>query len=172
VVQQDKNVEAFRAVDQQLRDNDFDAIALTPDHKYQTWYAVLLSSFALLIGAETVEYAYANYAFGMRSVRFAVFTAHLVLVADIDTEEDVVPVAQVVTRRSLSSMRLSASARIDAKDRQSYEWPGTLNLVLTYPDLPKPIEIVSDGVDRFELRKPSRLVVLIQGLSADLAASS
>lgn len=172
VVLQDKNTEAYRAIDQQLRTDSFYAVALTPAHKYEAWYAELLSSFALLVGGETVEYAYANFAIEMRDVRIVVFTTHLVLVADVDREEDGVPVVQAASRRSLTSMRLSASAPVDAKERRPYEWPGTLTIQLTYPGLSKVVEIVADGADRFQYEKPTPIVALVEGLGADLGANT
>ena len=68
-------------------------------------------------------------------------------------------------------MRLSASERIDARESRFYEWPGTLNLVLTYRDFMDSIEIVADGASPYAIDHPTPIVTLIEGLSADLANS-
>jgi hypothetical protein len=156
-------------INRHLGVTDFDSITLTSENKYESWYATLLSSIALLISGEEVVYANINYGEPVTDVRIVVFTSGLVVVAEVDPSADGVPVARVVGRRSLVGMKLSASERIDARDRRSYEWPGMLNLVLTYSDLPDPIEIVTSGVNRYAVDKPTAIISLIRSLSADLA---
>jgi len=98
-----------------------------------------------------------------------VITTDLVLVADVDPNMDGVPVVRTVGRRSLVEITLSASERIDARDRRSHEWPGMLTLVLTYRDLADQIEIVESGVNVYAVDKPAPIVTLIQDLRSDLS---
>jgi hypothetical protein len=168
---QQNHLAITNAIDQYLGIDDSISITRTDENKYQPWYAFLLSTIALLTSGEEVTYAYLNYGEPIADVRIVVFTTNLVLVADVDPEADTVPVARAAKRSSLVGMKLSASERIDARDRRSLEWPGTLNLVLTYPDLPGLIEIVASGVNRYAVREPAPIISLIEGLSADLANS-
>lgn len=68
-------------------------------------------------------------------------------------------------------MTLSASERIDAQDGRSHEWPGVLNLRLTFRDLPSPVEVVGDGKSSHGSDEASAIVKLIEGLGIDLARS-
>ncbi|WP_105034136.1 hypothetical protein [Cryobacterium aureum] len=171
MAQQSKHFDISTAIDLHLSNYNFDAVSLTSEHKYQPWYATLLSTVALLVADEEVIYAHSNYGVPKTDVRIVVFTNNLVVVADVDPNADVVPVARSVPRGSLVGMKLSASERIDTRDRRSNEWPGTLNLVLTYPRLPDSIEIVESGVNRYAADQSAPIVTLIEGLSADLAHS-
>jgi hypothetical protein len=170
-MKQEKHTKAYRAVDAFLRDDTFDAFALTVDHKYESWYAMLLSELALLIGEDTVEYAYPNYELSMPDAQVLVFTSSLLLVADINTEFDGAPTTRGISRRSLVSIELTTAARADAEDARAYEWPGNLHMVLTYRGLPKPIELVGEGSNRFAIREASPLVNLIDALRRDLGTS-
>lgn len=131
-------------------------------------HATLLSTIALLVAEEEVIYAYSDYGQPITDVSIVVFTTNLVLVAAVDPRADGVPVARAAQRRSLIGMKLSASERIDARDRRSHEWPGMLNLVLTYRDLTGAIEIVANGVDRYAVDQSAPIVTLVEGLSAVL----
>ena len=171
MTQHPKHLEVTRAIDLQLSNDRFNAVTRTSANKYQPWYAMLLSTMALLAAEEKVIFAHSDYEPTMAKVRIVVFTTNLVLVADIDPNVDGVPVANVARRRSLVGLRLSASERIDAYESRSYEWPGTLNLVLTYRDFMDSIEIVADGASPYAIDHPTPIVTLIEGLSADLANS-
>jgi hypothetical protein len=151
-----------------LRDR-FDELALTDQGKYKPWYATYLTSAALIAGGEPVEYAFANFEPAMPDIRITVFTTNLVIVTQIDTEFDGVPVARGVSRGSLRTIDLSASERIDSRDRRSHEWPGSVVLKLHYRDLQDPVEIAGKGLNAYRLGEPSALVTLVKALSADLA---
>ena len=172
MTQQSQHVEVTKAIDMYLRaNNEFDDVALTPDRRhYQSWYARFLSTVSLLIAGEEVVYAYSNVAYGATAATFAVFTTNLVIVADIDFDADGTPVARAVGRDALKAMKLSASERIDAREGRSFEWPGTLNLVLTYDSLIEPIEIVISGANPYAVEQASPIVALIESLSADLGS--
>jgi hypothetical protein len=170
MTQQDKHLETSRAIDEYLLQDEFKQVAVDDRNRYEDWYAILLSTIVLLIADEEVRYAYVDYEPSMPDIRISVFTTNLVVFAEVDVNADGVPVARVVPRRSLLHMKLSSSGRIDARERQAFDWPGTLNLQLRYPELPKIIEVVVSGVNRYAVREPSAIVGLIEGLSADLAA--
>lgn len=170
MAQKPKHLEVPGAIDRHLSDSFYSA-SRAPDGMYQPWYALLLSSIALLAANEEVLYAYSDSESSTTDYHIIVFTTNLVLIASIDPELDGVPTINAVRRRSLIGMKLSASERIDARDRRAYEWPGVLNLALTYSDLPNRIEIVARGAARYNIQEPSPIVALIEGLSADLAAN-
>lgn len=169
ITQQPEHNEVAEAIDEFLLRDRFDELALTDQRKYEAWYATYLTSAALAAGGEPVEYAYANFAPSMSDIRITVFTPKLVMVAHIDTEFDGVPVVRTIPRRSLQTMELSASERIDSRDRRSHEWPGSIVLKLHYQDLKDPIEIVGEGVNVYRVSEPSALVRLVKALSADLS---
>lgn len=172
--QQKLHSEIVREIDNCLLRDDWGGIAsaaFDAHGKYQDWYASFLTATALLAYGENVVFAYASQGPEEPDRRVVVFTTNLVLVADIDTEADGVPVVRVARRRSLVSFKLSASERIDARDGRSNEWPGTINLVLVFRDLDKPIEVIGNGANLYAVDKPSSLVSLVRGLSADLATA-
>jgi len=169
VTQQPKHFETSSSIDNFLRRDNFDDIALTSKHKYEHWYATLLTSIALLAAEDDVQYAYANYQPTMPDVRISVFTTNLVIVAEVDTTSDGVPVVEAVPRTSLASIMLSTSEKIDAREGRSYEWPGAINLRLTYRGLKKSIEIIVDGMNHYAADKPSPVVAFIESLTADIA---
>ncbi|NQX35692.1 hypothetical protein [Herbiconiux sp. VKM Ac-2851] len=100
------------------------------------------------------------------------FTTNVVLVADVDPDLDGVLTVKAAKRSSLIGMTLSTSERIDAHERLSHDWPGVLDLVPTYSDLSSRIAIVANGAYRYNIKEPSPIVTLIEGLSADLASKS
>lgn len=172
MTRQPKHSEITAAIDLHLSGDNFNAVSRTPGHKYERWYATLLSTIALLVAEEEVVYAHTDYEPGMEDARIVVFTTNLVVLADVDLDLDGVPVAHVAPRRSLAGMKLSASERIDARDGRSYTWPGNLNLVLTYSGLPSPIEIIAAGANPFAVDQAAPIVTLIEGLSRDLARTA
>ena len=167
--QQEKHRATSSAISDFLLNDSFGRAVLDQKNNYHDWYAYLLSTLALLIADEKVEYAYVDHEPTMPDVHVAVFTTNLVIVADVDVNTDGVPVARAVPRHSLRSMKLSTAARIDASDRRAYDWPGIISLTLEYRDLAKPIEIVANGINPYAVRQPSALVNLIGHLGADLA---
>ena len=169
MTQQEKHSKVATEVDRHILTGGFEAAALDDNYKYRDWYAWLLSDIALLLSFDEVIFAHTNFESEDSEFDLYVFTERLVVVARIDTTLDGVPIVQALPRRSLRSMVLSASERIDARDRRSHEWPGVLALRLTYPDLSRPIEIVANGSNPHNYKEPAAIVRLIESLSADLA---
>ena len=169
MTQQERHLKVAAEIDYYVLRDAFEVEALSDQQNYEDWYASLLSAIALLISTDKVVFAYTDFASGMSDFKLYVFTTKLVVVAEVDPAADAVPVVQAVSRRSLKSMKLSAADRIDAREGRSHEWPGALSLVLTFRDLLKPVEIVGDGKNPLDIKQPSALVNLIEGLSSDLA---
>lgn len=171
MTQESKHHERAAEIDTYLGGDAFDSVSLTPENRYQPWYAKLLSSIALLCGNEKVVFAYSDYEPEATDVRIVVFTNHLVLIGDIEPAIDGAPAIRAIPRRALREMKLSSSDQIDARDRRSLEWPGVLDLVLTYEGLGGSIEIVQNGANAYSVNEPSAIVSLIGNLSIDLAQS-
>ena len=169
MTQPPRHLEIVDKMDLYLGSDNFYMVSRTADRQYQAWYATLLSSVVLLAGDQEILYAYTDHDPTVKDFRIVVFTTALVFVADINPHSDGVPIVNATRRSSLIGMKLSASERIDTEGRRSYEWPGVLNLVLTYSDLETRVEIVADGVNRYNVKELSPIVALLEGLSADLA---
>lgn len=140
---------------------------------YASWYARLLTSFAVLLDGEPVVYGYGTSATGL-GAHVTVFTTNLVARAYVqDPEESEASVfAKAVSRISITGLEVGASSRIDARMSAAYAWPGDLHVVATYPAFEHPVVLFGNSFASWEDDNVAPIWKLVSGLQDDLRGRS
>ena len=136
---------------------------------YAEWYAQLLTTLAILFDGEEIVYGYGKSNTGL-GAHVAVFTRSLVATAYVKdtTSQAEIPLVNAVSRRSIASLEVAASSRIDARMSAAYAWPGDLHVVATYPALEHPVVLYGNSFASWEDDNVAPIWRLLSGLREDL----
>lgn len=176
MAQEQRHVDTVERLDLLLRDGEspFAQVALdVAETSYRGWYARLLSSLALITTSEDIVFAQATREQHAKAAQVVVFTSQLVIVARVDdvADQSFNPSVLAAPRRSLRSLRLTASERIDVKGSSKRGWPGEISFVAEYESIEHPIEIRGAGVDPYSISNQPPIRKLLDSLSRDLIGS-
>lgn len=133
----------------------------------EKWFGQLLSSFVLMAARDEIVYAYTDFDSAHPGFKVVVFTKNRVLVATLTIDYDGSPAVQGVGRATLASMKVSTQYPTGQRGEYRHEWPGSLAVVLNYPGLSEPVELIVDGTAA-SVAHPSEVVGLVESLAADL----
>jgi hypothetical protein len=130
------------------------------------WYGRLLSNLLLLIGAAPVQYVTGHVDRDQQSLKVAVFTEDLLVMAEIaNISSDVeAQSAFALSRGKLAQLEVSSGEGVFSNSTFS-NWPTEIRLRLTYPGLDEleiPLERKMNGDHLAELRE------LLASLQTDL----
>jgi hypothetical protein len=104
------------------------------------WYARLLTTLAVAVDDETIQYFEAGTDVAGDAIQVAIFTPTRVIAACIDMDS-VSPMftqpVQMAARGSITSLSMEANA----SSKDAHEWPGDLEIEASYRGLTRPLRL-------------------------------